>query len=100
MKQKLYVSLPITGKPLNEAKKTAELVKERWQSENIEVITPFDVCEEGKDYEECMGKDIEALLRCDGIIRCNGWQMSKGCNAEYAVALIYKKKVYDETDKI
>ena len=100
MKKNLYVSLPITGRPIDEAKKEAELVRKRWQSEYLEIITPFDICRENEDYEKCMGRDIEALLRCDGIILCKGWKESKGCNAEYAVALIYDKKVYNETDKV
>lgn len=100
MKKKLYVSLPITGRSIDEAKKTAETVKLRWRSDYIEVITPFDVCGERTDYAECMGKDIETLIKCDGIILCHGWQTSKGCNTEYAAAMIYDKKIYYETDKV
>lgn len=100
MKMKLYVSLPISGRKLDEAKKSAELVKSRWQSDNIEVVTPFDVTGESEDYNYCMGKCIETLLGCTGIILCNGWQHSKGCNSEYAVAMIYGKKIYNEADKV
>ena len=56
------------------------------------MITPFDVCkEEGKPYNYCIGKDIEALLGCDGIILCHDWFSSKGCRAECAVAEVYRK---------
>ena len=100
MKTKLYVSLPISGRALDEVKKEADLVRKRWESENIQVVTPFDVCRGYQDYNYCMGKDIETILNCDGIILCKDWEKSKGCNAEYAIALIYGKKVYRETDKL
>ena len=68
------------------------------RNENVIVITPFDVNEnEDKDsYARKMGNDIEALLECDAIYMCKGWQDSKGCMAEFAVAKIYNKKIIIE----
>ena len=43
-----------------------------------------------------MGKDIEALLECDAIYMCEGWQNSKGCMAEFEVARIYGKEIMFE----
>lgn len=60
-------------------------------------ITPFDVCPEpDKPYSYYMGKDIEALLECDAIFLCEGWQNSKGCMAEFEVARIYNKQILSE----
>ena len=62
-----------------------------------EIITPFDVCPEpDKPYSYYMGKDIEALLECDAIYLCEGWQNSKGCMAEFEVARIYGKEIIFE----
>lgn len=68
------------------------------RNENVIVITPFDVNEnEDKDsYARKMGNDIEALLECDAIYLCEGWQNSKGCMAEFEVARIYGKEIMFE----
>ena len=41
--------------------------------DEIQIVTPFDVCPEpDKPYSYYMGKDIEALLECDAIYLCEG----------------------------
>lgn len=91
---KVYISLPITGFPLNTVKKRAEQYKERLQADGYEVITPFDVCSEpGRSYAHYMGEDIKALLECDAIYLAPGWHGSKGCTAEYEVAKIFDKTI-------
>lgn len=93
MKPTLYLSLPITGRDINEAKSQAEHTKKRL-SKFHHVITPFDVCpEQDRPYSYYMGKDIEALLECDAIYMCPGWEESKGCMAEHAIAKIYGKEI-------
>ena len=66
--------------------------------DELNIITPFDVNEnEDKDsYARKMGNDIEALLECDAIYLCEGWQNSKGCMAEFEVARIYGKEIMFE----
>ena len=46
--------------------------------------------------EDNIAKDIEALLECDAIYLCEGWQNSKGCMAEFEVARIYGKEIMFE----
>lgn len=88
-KKRLYISIPITGHPIDEVKKRVEAYKNLW-CKKYEVITPFDICpEQDKPYSHYMGKDIEALLECDLIYMSPGWVHSKGCNAEYQIAKIY-----------
>lgn len=94
--KKLYVSLPITGRVLNDVKLYAKVIKERWTLKGFEVITPFDVVGNENNYANCMGKDIEALLNCDGIIMCADWFCSKGCRLEYTAAEIYGLKKFHE----
>ena len=98
--KKYYVSLPISGYDLTERKLCAicaeKQIVERYPKP-LQVITPFDVCPEpDKPYSYYMGKDIEALLECDAIYLCEGWQDSKGCMAEFAVAKIYDKEIIME----
>lgn len=95
--KKIYVSLPISGYYLEERKDYARLV-EKYLVENMPkpliVITPFTVCPEAdKSYSYYMGKDIEALLECDAVYFCKGWQNSDGCMLEFAAAKIYKKEI-------
>lgn len=68
---KLYISIPISGRPLDEAKCHAERIKAKFEKRGHECITPFDVCSEpGKPYPHYMGRDIEALLAddVDGVV--------------------------------
>ena len=104
--KRIYLSLPIkdTGYTTKERMKYADEVRRLLElrygvrNENVIVITPFDVNEnEDKDsYARKMGNDIEALLECDAIYLCEGWQNSKGCMAEFEVARIYSKQILFE----
>ena len=104
--KRIYLSLPIknTGYTTKERMKYADEVRRLLElrygvrNENVIVITPFDVNEnEDKDsYARKMGNDIEALLECDAIYMCEGWQNSKGCMAEFEVARIYNKQILFE----
>ena len=106
---RLYLSLPISGKPTKErmayANQMRDALTEFWKGNGLfkgvselKIITPFDVNEnEDKDsYARKMGNDIEALLECDAILLCEGWQNSKGCMAEFEVAKIYGKEIIFE----
>ena len=107
---KVYLSLPISGQPTKLRMAYAnqvrnELTEAFWRREGIfeyesslKVVTPFDVNEnEDKDsYARKMGNDIEALLECDAIYLCEGWQNSKGCMTEFEVARIYGKEIMFE----
>ena len=92
-KKKVYLSLPITGRPLEEAMAYARMMKEELQLQGCEVITPFEVCPNNEEpYSRLMGRCIEALLECDAAYFCIGWQRSKGCMAEFEIARIYGKE--------
>lgn len=105
-RKRIYISIPISGHDLEEVKAKARDIRERllWDVFELkkgqnrpDVITLFDVCPEpDKPYSYYMGKDIEALLECDAICLCSGWQNSKGCMAEFEVAKIYGKEIMFE----
>lgn len=106
--KRVYISLPISGYDLEERKKYANeakvLVARLLREDAIaqykqfqNTITPFDVCPEAdKLYSYYMGKDIEALLECDTVYFCKGWQNSDGCMLEFAAAKIYGKQIIME----
>ena len=105
-RKRIYISIPISGHDLEEVKAKARDIRERllWDVFELkkgqnrpDVITQFDVCSEpDKPYSYYTGKDIEALLECDAIYLCSGWQNSKGCMAEFEVARIYNKQILFE----
>ena len=105
-RKRIYISIPISGHDLEEVKAKVGYARERLLCDVFgfkkewnrpDVITPFDVCPEpDKPYSYYMGKDIEALLECDAIYLCEGWQNSKGCMAEFEVARIYGKEIMFE----
>lgn len=91
---RIYVSLPITGYDLGERKARALELKRRLEREGHEAVTPFDLdWEEGRDYAHYMGRDIEALLRCDAAYLDKGWEESKGCRLEYWAARIFERGI-------
>ena len=105
-RKRIYISIPISGHDIEEVKAKAIDIIERllWDVFELkkgrnrpDIITPFDVCPEpDKQYSYYMGKDIEALLECDAIYLCEGWQNSKGCIAEFEMARIYGKEIIIE----
>lgn len=85
---KAYISIPISGRSLHEAKQHAEVIKAKLEEHGHKCITPFDVCPEpDKPYAYYMGKDIEAILAddIDAIVFGNGFQYSKGCRLEHVL---------------
>lgn len=51
-KLKMYLSLPITGRDLNQVKDYAERVKRDWVAKGYDVITPFEIVpDDGMPYE-------------------------------------------------
>ena len=104
-KLKMYLSFPITGRNIKDVKAYAKRIKKTWEDKGYEVVNPFEVTEhfngvkEGHSYYAyCMGKCVEALLQCDGIIMCPDWFYSKGCRTEWNVAEVYgKQRFMDDT---
>lgn len=95
--KKVYVSLPITGEDYNDQRNHAFVVATNLAQKGYDVVTPFDIIKSlSTPYNECMGKCIEALLDCDMIYLCRGWQGSLGCKAEMQIAVIYDKEVMTE----
>lgn len=98
---KLYISIPISGRPLQEAKNQADGIKAALTPHGHGCITPFDVCPDAdKTYAYYMGRDIEAILsdEVDGVVFGDGFGNSKGCLLEYAAALIYGKRIIYQSD--
>lgn len=91
---KIYISLPISGRKLKDVKKQAAKAEKFLQSKGYKTVSPIEVSPNPQaTYAEHMGRDIQALLECDGIYMCEGWETSKGCRAEHSVAMIYGRNI-------
>lgn len=100
MKKKLYISLPISGRDLDDVKRRANAIKESVESDEYTPITPFDICPDSTlPYSELMGRDIAGLLECDAILFDYDWNESRGCRAEMAIAQIYNKRIFKIKDE-
>lgn len=94
---KVYISIPITGHPIKEVREKVNEVKQKIVGRGHEPVSPLDLHgEEEKTYSQYIGKDIEALIECDAVFLCSGWQESKGCSLEYHAARIYGKIIMNE----
>lgn len=92
--KKVYISLPISGLKIEKVKQNAEKAAEYLRKAGYEPVTPFDVLpNEDVSYAHHMGKDIEALLKCDAVLFLKGWQFSKGCQLERYAVMVYKKQI-------
>lgn len=90
MKNKIYISLPITGQE-TKARKKAEEIKETLSLKGYEPVSPFDIYA-GKDpeYEDHICFDLRALMDCDAVFFCQGWEHSCGCGIEHDVVMRFK----------
>ena len=87
---KIYISVPISGQE-QKAREKADLIKAKLSREGNDVVSPFDVYA-GKNptYEDYICYDLRAMLDCDAILFCKGWEKSCGCNIEHDVAMRFK----------
>ena len=90
MKQRIYISVPISGQE-QKAREKADLIKAKLSREGYDVVSPFDVYAGKKPtYEDYICYDLRAMLDCDAILFCEGWEASCGCRIEYDTAMNYK----------
>ena len=97
---RLFISIPMSGVE-KESREHCNEYKRRLQDKfpNIEFISGWDVnTEKGKKTSYYMGRDIEALMECDGIISCDKWWLSKGCQVERFTAKCYGLRVFEIED--
>ena len=103
MNKRLYVSLPIDSIPdvdINERIAYANHIKEVMLHFYEEVVTPFDGdWREGLCRHEYLRMGFKALLCCDAIYMCKGYEKSDGCSKELALALWSGLEVKFEGDE-
>lgn len=79
----IYISLPITGRPLPEAVNHADTVKSYLSKKGHVATSPFDIYAGDKpEWEDYMLADLRELLKSDAVCFCKGWESSPGCRLE------------------
>jgi len=100
----VYISVPITGRKIEDVKAQIENVKYSYLNDYF-ILNPLYLYSElcilkgflnEPTYEEIIGYDIKYLLRSEVVFFCKGWQNSKGCMLEFAAAKIYGKEMMFE----
>lgn len=98
MNIQVYISLPMSGHEDTVRKRydtAVEKVKDMFPKANITFVGPTNINEfdyngpivpHDKKWSYYMAKDIEPLLDSTHIFLCKGWNGSKGCRVEYAIA--------------
>lgn len=97
-KKKIYISLPITGRDFDEVESEILYVSRVLEMKGYRVVTPidFDVNPDlDKPYHELLGNDIKALMECDEVCLCPGWEKSKGCQLEHFAAKLWDKEIIE-----
>lgn len=84
---RLYIAGPMTGHDgLNFPAFNAAAAK--YRARGCFVLNPAElVPEQGTPWDECMRKDIAALVTCEEIVMLPGWQRSKGARLEHEIAI-------------
>lgn len=84
---KIYISLPISGLPIEKARDKADKIQAMLSRKGHIVVNPFNIDPGVKQptYEDYICSDLREMLKCDAVYFCPGWGLSTGCNIEYDV---------------
>lgn len=100
----IYISLPITGHEDTYEQRLDEAVA--WCKQNVvttkqdDVVTPMDLAFQTSTeifeptYIDYLTADLRFIMEdADIVVFCEGWQDSRGCRLEHAVAQEFGKKI-------
>ena len=83
--KRIYLSGPMTGLPdLNFPAFAA--MTDSLRDGGHTVTNPAELNPDGGTWNDCMRRDITALMDCDTVATLPGWQESKGAKLEVLIA--------------
>lgn len=97
---KVYISGQITGLDYKVASEHFNAVADKLREAGHEAVNPIDICPAPAgdctdwSWEQCMVKDIEALLSCNAIFMLGNWRDSRGARIEHYISSETNKKIY------
>lgn len=83
---RVYIAGPMTGLPnLNFPAFNAAAIE--YRRKGCFVLNPAEICPDNlASWDECIRKDLAALLTCDAVVMLPGWRNSKGATLEHTIA--------------
>lgn len=103
---KVYISGKISGLPIEEVKRKFHNAASLLESLELQPVNPLENgLDDGSTWAQHMGRDIEMLLGCDGILMLDNWKQSRGAEIERLVAkkmemyILYEEIVADDENK-
>lgn len=97
MKNKIYISGPITGLPPQEVNNIFERIATNLNSLGWEAVNPLNNgLPSDASYNEHMLRDLDLLADCRAIFMLKGWENSKGARIEFAEAVARKMTIMFE----
>jgi hypothetical protein len=83
--KRIYLSGPMTGLPgLNFP--AFHSMTTQLRAAGHTVTNPAELNPDGGSWNDCMRRDIAALMDCDTVARLPGWHTSKGARLEVLIA--------------
>ena len=83
--KRIYLSGPMTGLPgLNFA--AFHTMTTNLRAGGHTVTNPAELNPDGGTWNDCMRRDIAALMDCDTVATLPGWEHSKGARLEVLIA--------------
>lgn len=102
MREKIYISGPITGYDINERRDAFKRVQMELE-ESYGAKHVFNPLENGlptnAHRSEHMREDLKQLLKCTAIYFMPGWEKSAGCQLEFNIATQIGLAVFLERHK-
>lgn len=91
MEKRIYISIPITGHAPARAREKADRVKGALSRRGWMPVSPFEIyAGRNPTYTDHICHDLRALMGCDAVYFCEGWERSCGCNIEHDVVMRLK----------
>lgn len=95
---KIFISLPVSGRDLQEAREHADRVKAHLSRSGHQPVNPLEIYHgRHPTYDEIICEDLRALAACDAIYLCDGWENSRGCRIQRSFAEEFAKDLRFET---
>ena len=106
----IYIAGPMRGYPNHNfdafhkaekrwAKKTSVITK-IFNPARMDEEEGFDpsIAEDSKEHSRsCMGRDLNAILKCDALVMLPGWEHSEGARVEHSLATYLGMPIFYES---
>lgn len=83
---KIYLSAPVSRRLRKEVEIQFTKACRRLRALGLEVVCPYDAQETNRPWADYMMRDLDLLSTCDALLLLDGWQHSRGCRVEQAMA--------------